>query len=666
LLSVCVCVFLLQTALAFDIVTEKDIEKRQAVSAAKDIELVIPTSTRIDSKESSKQPQYMYGTTQLETRLQSDVQYYIVPSLAKRKQQGTYYLTVFSDVEFELEGGICTTAEKEIQRLMVGPNKIPLTAVQLSEKKEGFREKLIEEVTRLKISEKEIDAMFNNAVPSRTSIERILTEKGINAADYPKDDKKFRERVWADKDTLKMTDKDIDLMLNMSSLSRAALKRKLVDSGFNLADFPDDDFAVLDINNDGTITKQEFMSFFSDGIKMLNPTHIPAPPAEVADDLLFQPLDLEGTLSVQVCMGKNVKMPVAWFNASAVVASEAAAHGNKSDNSSGGAALPAAGAAAAPAPGGKKEPVVPPPPPPIAADTARQPPKKVLFKYDQEAALAAYAKGVYAKPPVLKERDIFGDDSKDAGGVSAAAAAKSGGGGGAGDSKAEAPKEGFAEAKSPAFAAKPDLTINTGAVVKKADAKGPTTPKPSNLSPDRAAMRASASVRSALGGVDASYDNELATLRSTDGRVAAEPNSAAQQALARVGLDAGVKLHKDQQLQKAEVARTGFLSRLRATTVIVSKNTAEDAAANSILLKKQKPPVVRKIRNSEYDMTFLGIKNKDGAADGTKTREPMTSVRRNTSAPTDMNVRKGVVYDALSAGRCIDTTRIPGEIICPD
>ena len=171
----------IQTALAFDIVTEEDIQKRQAVSAAKDIELLIPTSTRLDSREGgsggvcSKQPQYMYGTTQLETRLQSERQYYIVPSLAKRKQQGTYYLTVFSDVDFELEGGICTTAEKEIQRLTVGPNKIPLTAVQLSEKKEGFREKLIEEVTRLKITEKELDAMFHNAVPSRASIERILT-----------------------------------------------------------------------------------------------------------------------------------------------------------------------------------------------------------------------------------------------------------------------------------------------------------------------------------------------------------------------------------------------------------------------------------------------------------------------------------------------------------
>ena len=165
-------------------------------------------------------------------------------------------------------------------------------------------------------------------------------------------------------------------------------------------------------------------------------------------------------------------------------------------------------------------------------------------------------------------------------------------------------------------------------------------------------------------GVDASWDNDLATMRSTDGRLASDPaaSSAAQQAMARVGLDAGIRLHKDQQLQKAEVSRTHFLSRLRATTVIASNNSAEDAAANSILLKKQKPPVVRRIRNSDYDMAFLGIKSQSGVADGTGTREPMASGRSGTAsnssssgasgAPmtTDVEIRRGTVYDALSAG----------------
>ena len=100
---------------------------------------------------------------------------------------------------------------------------------------------------------------------------------------------------------------------NDSSIPRTAFKRRLVEMGFSLADFPDDDFVVLDENNDGSISSQEFIQFFKEGVEMNDPTNEPPPPTPAPDDLVFQPIDLAGELTVIVNGAKGLRRGAAWF-----------------------------------------------------------------------------------------------------------------------------------------------------------------------------------------------------------------------------------------------------------------------------------------------------------------------------------------------------------------
>jgi hypothetical protein len=259
----CACYVLLQTAVGLDIVTEEDIQKRSdSKEGAKN--LTISGSGHVyDAAKVSIQPPYMYGSVQIETMLEAGKEYFIVPSLSKRKQAGTYYLFVYSTSSFHLEGGVKTTAEIATKALVVGSKKVPLSAVQFSEKKEEFREKLVAEAMKLNLGQKDILVMFPGG----------------------------------------------------EEVPRTGIKRRLMDAGFNLADFPDEDFAVLDTDNNGSISASEFVQFFGDGFKFQDPNELPAPPGEQPDDLIFQPIDLEGELTVTVVTAKGVRMPMTWFGA---------------------------------------------------------------------------------------------------------------------------------------------------------------------------------------------------------------------------------------------------------------------------------------------------------------------------------------------------------------
>lgn len=164
-------------------------------------------------------------------------------------------------MEFEVQGGVSIGIERAPKECAVGNKQLHLTTSQFYEKTEEVRERILNEAKRLGIGLQDMNRMFRN-------------------------------------DT---------------SIPRTAFKRRLVEMGFSLADFPDDDFVVLDENNDGSISAEEFIQFFKEGVEMNDPTNEPPPPVPAPDDLVFQPIDLAGVLTVIVNGAKGLRRGAAWF-----------------------------------------------------------------------------------------------------------------------------------------------------------------------------------------------------------------------------------------------------------------------------------------------------------------------------------------------------------------
>jgi hypothetical protein len=229
--------------LAFDIVPLSDVER-----------IASERSLINEGSRSRKQPPYMFGTTQIEVRLKTNTDYVVVPSLYKRTQSGVYYLDVSCEVDFNL-GSLQASSPSDQKGSQIGTVPTALSSVDKSrEKEEQLRERLASEAARLGV--------------------------GLEA---------------------------MSAMLGEAGLSKAALKRRLMDSGFNVTDFPDEDLAVLDRDNSGAITPSEFLAFFKLGLQLGDKTSMPMPPVPV-DDLLFQSANLEGVVSVSVVRAKNLAL----------------------------------------------------------------------------------------------------------------------------------------------------------------------------------------------------------------------------------------------------------------------------------------------------------------------------------------------------------------------
>lgn len=230
-----------------------------------------------------KQPPYMFGTTQLEAMVETDQDYYIVPSIRDRKLAGAYYVQIYSDGVIELANSGKETAlavETDVKEMTVGNKKVHLTKAQFFEKTEAVREKLIGEMVRLGKTLQDISRIFYGQKDSAGGVDLSATggmgggNKGIPRTDF---------------------------------------KRRLMEMGFSLADFPDEDFIVLDENNDGGIDGAEFTAFLQEGLELNAPGKNPPPPEEPIDDLVFQPTDLEGELSVVVSNAKSLRKASSWF-----------------------------------------------------------------------------------------------------------------------------------------------------------------------------------------------------------------------------------------------------------------------------------------------------------------------------------------------------------------
>ena len=95
--------------------------------------------------------------------------------------------------------------------------------IQFTEKKEEFREKLLAEAKRLHLSEKDVRAMFVKGMQFFIFVLLFTFVHSVNRATP----------------TTRLS------YIIVGDILRTALKRKMMDSGFNLADFPDEDVSFV-------------------------------------------------------------------------------------------------------------------------------------------------------------------------------------------------------------------------------------------------------------------------------------------------------------------------------------------------------------------------------------------------------------------------------------
>lgn len=263
------------TPLAFDVVTEEELkftdpEKRKTVDRAS-----YPPYRNAES-ETVKQPPYNFGTTQAELMLRLDEDYYIVPSLYKRNQPGNYFISVFADVDdFFLEGGVVVSSEH--------------APMQLGSKSEA--------------------AVLNeNSADVSVKSSSILKELKMSVGQFYEKKESLRERFTLESKRLNINMQSISSIFSGgNALPVSTFKRRMVDLGFNLADFPDDDLLVLDEDNSGSISREELLSFLKTGITLMDGSDMPEPPPPPIDDMLFKAADMEGIFEIEIVSGRQIR-----------------------------------------------------------------------------------------------------------------------------------------------------------------------------------------------------------------------------------------------------------------------------------------------------------------------------------------------------------------------
>eukprot|EP00520_Triparma_pacifica_P016982 CAMPEP_0118670500 /NCGR_PEP_ID=MMETSP0785-20121206/21493_1 /TAXON_ID=91992 /ORGANISM="Bolidomonas pacifica, Strain CCMP 1866" /LENGTH=1544 /DNA_ID=CAMNT_0006565305 /DNA_START=23 /DNA_END=4654 /DNA_ORIENTATION=- len=233
-----------------------DVIKEDQIDSSSKLRDQIPDSVDPDGSTTT-QPPYYYQAMQLQTTLKAG-DYLIVPSLFKRKIGGRFFISVYSDNKFELSTNHKIASETAIKDLPGMPKG--MTQQQFNIHVEDVREKLLKEASKLNLSPKQIFDEF------------------VNSSD-PKIDRKI-------------------------------FKRKLMNLGFNLVDFPDEDFLAIDVDNNGTIDVVK--SFFNLALSNESLPSPPPPPPE--DDLQYQPTDLDGRLTVSCIEAKGLHPSSTWFD----------------------------------------------------------------------------------------------------------------------------------------------------------------------------------------------------------------------------------------------------------------------------------------------------------------------------------------------------------------
>lgn len=263
------------------------------------------------------QPAYNFGTTQTQTKLKVNQEYYIVPSLGARGVAGTYFVVVYADADdLELQGDVRLVSEHEPKAhsggapkdssatitsrrpsaaKLAGDQAVPglpastaaaqppathateeagtMTKAQFYQLREVLRERFVNEIKRLGLSKEKVLSIY----------------RPVNIGNHSGGD--------------------------VTTLAFSVFKTRILELGFNLSDFPESELKVLDDDSSGTIDQQEFERFLAQGLKFAegNSELLPPPPPKPVDDLLLKLPELQGTLIVDVIAGRNLRKPITWF-----------------------------------------------------------------------------------------------------------------------------------------------------------------------------------------------------------------------------------------------------------------------------------------------------------------------------------------------------------------
>ena len=276
--------------------------------------------------------------------------------------------------------------------------------------------------------------------------------------------------------------------------------------GFSVADYPDDDVLVLDKDNDGTISPDEFVNFVREGMSFADTSDLPPPPVPPVDDLQFKAADLEGVVSVTVRGARELREPTTWFSGAS--AAEGPIGSSNKPPTPAAIAHPSTGTVAAGG-GVVSGPGHLPPPPPDAATAAGAPAPRPIFKYDPKAAAASRSRLPAAAAELIQALD--------------------------------------------------DAATTTGS---KTTANGKPSSKQTQDNSKGVGVLASPTKSGASApslGSPLPQGFEAETMRSVSGSM----TKAVKDALNKAGQDAGIKLHVDPTLQKTEISRTLGLGRLK-------------------------------------------------------------------------------------------------------
>lgn len=330
------------TPLAFDVITAEEFElqagkrthiPRSRKPEADEAQLSEPCVAEKDAKSAAdkvafegtlaKQAPYNFGSTQVECFLEAGVEYYLVPFLYKRTQPGTYYLNVHAECAFELEGGAKLPGEQELMR--VGTKIASAVEEAHNEAKQDNKaawavdKAVVEEVKEPTKSKSE------SAAETKADDKDVDGDRGkaltISKAQFYEKAEQLRERFVKEAKKLGVSASHIKNLFaadqkpdgEETEPTYAEFKRRLMDIGFSLTDLPDEDLLVLDKDNSGTISPEEFIEFFKLGLSFDEGESSLTPPTPPVDDLVYKAADLEGVLSVKVLSGKNLRKPAAWF-----------------------------------------------------------------------------------------------------------------------------------------------------------------------------------------------------------------------------------------------------------------------------------------------------------------------------------------------------------------
>jgi hypothetical protein len=174
---------------------------------------------------------------------------------------------------------------------------LPMSVGQFYDKKERLRERIMSEAQRLNIS-------WNN----------LSNRFGYNSNSIGNQPKFSNE--------------------SDAKISISTFKRRMVDMGFMLTDFPDSDLAVLDPDEKSNIDTEKFLMYYKKGLEFGELDVIGPPPEPPVDDLLFKAPDLSGDLTVHVTTARFLRNATTWFNSKVVSESrDGLVHPNSSNAS---------------------------------------------------------------------------------------------------------------------------------------------------------------------------------------------------------------------------------------------------------------------------------------------------------------------------------------------